>query len=67
MPLSMLFWMLFIIWILFNGYRYRADYYGLGGHWATGNSDLPAGLGTIWIRGAMSIEQVKAVSLSGED
>lgn len=32
MPLSMLFWVLYIIWLLFGGYRYRADYPSLGGH-----------------------------------
>lgn len=32
MPLSMLFWLLFIIWVLFGGYRNRSDYYLLGGH-----------------------------------
>lgn len=32
MPLSMLFWTLFIIWVLFSGYRYRGDYNQLGGH-----------------------------------
>jgi len=32
MPLSMFFWLIFIIWILFAGYRYRDDYVVLGGH-----------------------------------
>ncbi len=32
MPLSMLFWVLYIIWVLFGLYRSRADYYMLGGH-----------------------------------
>lgn len=32
MPLSMLFWFLFIVWLLFGGYRYRTDYGLLGGH-----------------------------------
>ncbi len=32
MPLSIFFWVLFIIWVLFGGYRYRADYPSLGGH-----------------------------------
>lgn len=32
MTLSMLFWLLYIIWVLFGGYRYRTDYPSLGGH-----------------------------------
>ena len=32
MPLSIFFWVLFIIWVLFGGYRYRGDYWLLGGH-----------------------------------
>ena len=32
MPLSIFFWVLFLIWVLFAGYRNRADYYLLGGH-----------------------------------
>ena len=32
MPLSIFFWVLFIIWVLFGGYRARGDYYLLGGH-----------------------------------
>lgn len=32
MPIGIFFWVLFIIWILFSGYRYREDYFLLGGH-----------------------------------
>lgn len=32
MPLSMLFWVLFIIWVLYGGYRTYNDYGLLGGH-----------------------------------
>lgn len=32
MQLSVFFWVLFIIWILYGGYRYRTDYGLLGGH-----------------------------------
>ena len=32
MPLSMLFWMIYILWLLWGGYRYRADYPLLGAH-----------------------------------
>lgn len=32
MPLGVLFWVLYIIWILYGGYRNRADYGLLGGH-----------------------------------
>lgn len=32
MSLSVLFWLLFILWLLYGGYRYRTDYGLLGGH-----------------------------------
>jgi hypothetical protein len=32
MPLGIFFWVIFILWVCFGTYRYRADYYSLGGH-----------------------------------